>query len=1002
MYQIRCGEDILYDPRDDELMVLNPKCKLKENAVGEGSFTILPTHPNYNKLQKLKSVVEIRQDGKPIFRGRMTRDSRDFHNQFFVDLEGVLGFTNDTLIPPFNFPGDFPDASNASNMVEYFLRWILEQHNSRCEDWQKLKLGTVTVSDPNNYITRSSEKYASTWDTLKSKLFGSALGGYLYARCEEDGNYVDYVDRYTLTNTQKITFGENLRDITRESDAEETYSAILPIGKDGLTIANLPDGDLNDDLVKDGLYIYSKSGRESFGWVCVPVNESTWADVTEATNLQTKASSYLSGTAMKLSNTITIKAVDLHFTDEQIQSFRVFRNILVDSPIHGVTGESYRLSELNIDILNPQNTVITIGDTSRTLADINSDLESGVDEKIESTKNELKDYVSNTTKNLEQKIEGIDGTYFYIKYSQYEDGHVMTDVPNDSTEYMGTCSTNQETAPTDHTKYTWVKVKGKDGTNGSPGTPGTNGKTQYLHIKYSDDGKTFTGNLIPTDINDWESGWYRNGHETNDSRISHPDKIQVTPGEKYKYDVGNAQFKMGFTAYSGEDDSTYIVANQYNSNGVLTAGGTWNYIRAYIVPVDATGVNFETYQELFASGDIVPFVYPETSVGEELGAYIGTLVDFTETDSTNFDDYTWKKFTEDVDDELENIRQTILEQNTSVLNTAEAIILEALERYVETSNYEEFRQTVESELKIMADQISMNFTSTVERIENVNGDLQSTNEELEKHFEFTVDGLVIKAGENSMNLLLDNDLIRFMRNGEQFGWWDGVDFHTGNIVVKVNERAQFGNFAFVPRSNGSLSFLKVSGGEFTKKLLGISSTYTGDSVPVGTSLDELTGITVTATYSDNTTKEVSDYSISGVINEGENIITVTYSGKTSRFVVVGEPVNTEPDFVLGSGSAVTVCAWAQSTSTGLTVYYADSVEVIDGVVSLKNQKGSTFYQTQTGKTNNYDVLLGKYVKGFSGGIFYIDPNAVHTHSTGGTFTKEGIMYNPGYPVNPTE
>lgn len=40
---------------------------------------------------------------------------------------------------------------------------------------------------------------------------------------------------------------------------------------------------------------------------------------------------------------------------------------------------------------------------------------------------------------------------------------------------------------------------------------------------------------------------------------------------------------------------------------------------------------------------------------------------------------------------------------------------------------------------------------------------------------------------------------------------DGVDFHTGNIVVDVNERAQFGNFAAIPRSNGSLSWLKVRG-----------------------------------------------------------------------------------------------------------------------------------------------------------------------------------------------
>jgi hypothetical protein len=91
--------------------------------------------------------------------------------------------------------------------------------------------------------------------------------------------------------------------------------------------------------------------------------------------------------------------------------------------------------------------------------------------------------------------------------------------------------------------------------------------------------------------------------------------------------------------------------------------------------------------------------------------------------------------------------------------------------------------------------------------------------DLEKHFGFDVNGLIIKAGENKIKLRIDNDMIAFYKGDidesdlakNRFGWWDGVNFHTGNIVIKVEERAQFGNFAFVPRSNGSLDFLKVGG-----------------------------------------------------------------------------------------------------------------------------------------------------------------------------------------------
>lgn len=73
----------------------------------------------------------------------------------------------------------------------------------------------------------------------------------------------------------------------------------------------------------------------------------------------------------------------------------------------------------------------------------------------------------------------------------------------------------------------------------------------------------------------------------------------------------------------------------------------------------------------------------------------------------------------------------------------------------------------------------------------------------------------------------------------------------------------------------------------TPTLSSISATYTGGNVAVGTSLTSLTGITVTATYSDGSTSNVTGYSLSGTIAEGANTITVTYEGLTTTFTVTG-------------------------------------------------------------------------------------------------------------------
>lgn len=75
-------------------------------------------------------------------------------------------------------------------------------------------------------------------------------------------------------------------------------------------------------------------------------------------------------------------------------------------------------------------------------------------------------------------------------------------------------------------------------------------------------------------------------------------------------------------------------------------------------------------------------------------------------------------------------------------------------------------------------------------------------------------------------------------------------------------------------------------GKASVLLTGISSTYTGGIVPAGTTLHELDGITVTAHYSDGTSQNVLDYSMSGSLLSGTtNTITVEYKGFSSTFEV---------------------------------------------------------------------------------------------------------------------
>lgn len=160
------------------------------------------------------------------------------------------------------------------------------------------------------------------------------------------------------------------------------------------------------------------------------------------------------------------------------------------------------------------------------------------------------------------------------------------------------------------------------------------------------------------------------------------------------------------------------------------------------------------------------------------------------------------------------LRAEFMEQITSITRDTERIVMAALESYTETTEFASLQQTVQSEFLVMAEKIAMNFEETTTQLSSVNGDLQGIEEVLQKHFEFSADGLKIKAGEGSMSLLLDNDVIRFFKDGTEFGTWDGVNFHTGNIYIGVDEIAQFGNYGFVPYSDSTadgLDFVRVGG-----------------------------------------------------------------------------------------------------------------------------------------------------------------------------------------------
>lgn len=495
MYQLKYKNYILYDPRlaDEKLIIRNPSVKLAVSKAGEMSFTVDAEHPYLSNLHRMSGLVELLDGTFPIYRGRITGDTKDFYGAHKIETEGIMAVLNDSIIPPFKFPEDFKEdaaykaAAASGNVVEFFFRWILSQHNAQVTAEQQIKPGVVTVSDPNNYITRSSEEYATAMTTISDKLFKSSLGGNLLIRYENDGNYLDYYAALPLTNTQTVEFAENLLDLSSETDGADIYTAILPEGKDGLTIGNLPDGDLTDDLVKSGKIIYSKSGVATYGRITRHIK---WGDVTVDTNLRAKAKAALADNGLSMPETITCRAVDLGWR-EGIQHFRVGRMTALVSTPHGYSA-SYPLMELAPDILDPGNTQITLGATRRTFTGSQIDAVRKAEESAGQVRTDLNKKIEDIEltpgpagpAGADGK-DGTNGTNGLSVWITYHDGTTTPATPTGNgtlngwhTDLTSSVVWMSQKVAASATAGTWgapIRLLGEKGEQGIQGVPGEKG-----------------------------------------------------------------------------------------------------------------------------------------------------------------------------------------------------------------------------------------------------------------------------------------------------------------------------------------------------------------------------------------------------------------------------------------------------------------------------------------------------------------------------------------------
>ena len=363
---------LVYDPSmvDKGYVITAGSFTNRIDSAGEASFTIPPSHPLYNSIQKIKTHIAIKEDDDVVWYGRVFGIRRDFHNRKVITCEGALAFLNDICLAPYRYyeknekygQPDEPEYIVVRKTKGNHIKYIMDVYNYRCAPCRRVELNALGVEFEVGEIIEGCDGY----DTVLSEV-KNMIGEYNYhfvTTCGGSPRPNVFVDILQLPSpqykcTQVIEFGQNLIDFEEYINAESAYGCIIPIG----------DGDKScyDDGGLDP--IESKIPLKDRGYF-VPDNIAEYGAIDRVINF---TGSYKPDELYAMAKKVfelgggnpavefTISAVDLHMLDVNVDEFKVGYSVSVRSAPHNIY-KDFIFTEITINMLQPDSNSYTLCD----------------------------------------------------------------------------------------------------------------------------------------------------------------------------------------------------------------------------------------------------------------------------------------------------------------------------------------------------------------------------------------------------------------------------------------------------------------------------------------------------------------------------------------------------------------------------------------------------------------------------------------------------------------
>lgn len=158
----------------------------------------------------------------------------------------------------------------------------------------------------------------------------------------------------------------------------------------------------------------------------------------------------------------------------------------------------------------------------------------------------------------------------------------------------------------------------------------------------------------------------------------------------------------------------------------------------------------------------------------------------------------------DINEEIKSIRE---ELKSEIAKTSEGIRMEVSENYYLKGETDELVSSVSTKLEQTKDEFNFIFKEFNQDLEDLENGVNSEFQQIEKYIRFVDGNIILGEVGNELILKLQHDRISFLQNNAEVAYFTNKKLYVTD--GEYTNSLSVGNFAFIPRENGNLSFKKV-------------------------------------------------------------------------------------------------------------------------------------------------------------------------------------------------